>query len=103
MLAYRTEGTGPPLLLIHGWGVRYTIWKSLAPLLRPYFTLIKIELPGLGGSPPADPTQPYYPACADAIEELRLALGIERWAVLAYSSGTRAAEAYVQHYPHSVS
>jgi pimeloyl-ACP methyl ester carboxylesterase len=102
MLAYRREGSGPPLLLIHGWGVRYTIWKHLAPLLRAHFTLIKIEQPGIGGSPPVDPDQPYYPACADEIEELRQALGIEQWAVLAYSSGTRAAEAYVQRYPQSV-
>jgi pimeloyl-ACP methyl ester carboxylesterase len=94
---------GPPLLLIHGWGVRYTIWKSLTPLLRPRFTLIKIELPGLGGSPAIAPHLPYYPACADAIEELRRELGIEHWGVLAYSSGTRAAEAYVQRYPQSVS
>lgn len=103
MLPYRREGNGPPLLLIHGWGVRYTVWKSLAPLLRAHFTLIKIELPGLGGSPPVHPNLPYYPACADAIEELRRELGIEWWGVLAYSSGTRAAEAYVQRYPQCVS
>ena len=103
MLAYRREGSGPPLLLIHGWGVRYTIWRNLAPLLRSHFTLIKIELPGIGGSPPIDAEQPYYPACADEIEELRLALGIEQWAILAYSSGTRAAEAYVRRYPQYVS
>jgi pimeloyl-ACP methyl ester carboxylesterase len=103
MLAYRREGSGPPLLLIHGWGVRYTIWKHLAPLLRTHFTLIKIVLPGIGGTPPVDPDEPYYPACADAIEELRESLGFEQWAVLAYSSGTRAAEAYVQRYPQRVS
>jgi pimeloyl-ACP methyl ester carboxylesterase len=103
MLAYRREGSGPPLLLIHGWGVRYTIWKNLAPLLRPHFSLIMVELPGVGGSPPPDPDQPYYPACADRIDEVRQHLGIEQWALLAYSSGTRAAEAYVQRYPKRVS
>lgn len=103
MLAYRREGSGPPLLLIHGWGVRYTIWRHLAPLLRPHFTLIKIELPGVGGSPPVPDDRPYYPTCADEIEALRQSLGIEQWAVLSYSSGTRAAEAYVQRYPERVS
>jgi pimeloyl-ACP methyl ester carboxylesterase len=103
MLAYRREGSGPPLLLIHGWGVRYTIWRHLTPLLRPHFTLIKIEMPGIGGSPPIPDDRPYYPACADEIEALRKALGIEQWAVLSYSSGTRAAEAYVQRYPEHVS
>jgi pimeloyl-ACP methyl ester carboxylesterase len=82
--------------------VTYAIWQNLAPLLSPHFQLIMIELPGIGGSPEVDPKRPYYPACAEAIEEMRQALGIEQWSILAYSSGTRAAEAYVQRYPCSV-
>jgi pimeloyl-ACP methyl ester carboxylesterase len=102
MLHYRLEGRGAPILLIHGWGVTYTIWQNLAPLLKPHFQLVMIELPGNGGSPEIALDQPYYPACADAIEEVRRFLGIERWAVLAYSSGTRAAEAYIQRYPDHI-
>ncbi len=102
MLSYRIEGSGLPLLLIHGWGVTYATWDNLAPLLTPHFQLIMIELPGIGGSPQVMPGQPYYPTCAEEIEEVRLALGIEKWSLLAYSSGTRAAEAYVQRYPQSI-
>lgn len=98
MLRYRLEGSGAPLLLIHGWGVTYAIWQNLAPLLKPHFQLIMIELPGIGGSPCLDSEKPYYQASAEAIEEVRCALGIEQWSILAYSSGTRAAEAYLQHY-----
>jgi pimeloyl-ACP methyl ester carboxylesterase len=88
--------------LIHGWGVTYAIWQNLAPLLTPYFRLIMIELPGIGGSPEADPQKPYYESCAEAINEVRNALGIEQWSLLAYSTGTRAAEAYVRRYPQTV-
>lgn len=102
MLRYRLEGSGAPLLLIHGWGVSYAIWQNLAPLLTPYFQLIMVELPGIGGSPDVDPDKPYYPACAEAIEEVRQTLGITQWSILAYSSGTRAAEAYIQRYPDSI-
>jgi pimeloyl-ACP methyl ester carboxylesterase len=102
MLRYRLEGNGPPLLFIHGWGVTYTVWQKLLPLLRPHFQIIMIELPGNGGSPDVDSGMPYYPACAATIEEVRLRLGIERWSILAYSSGTRAAEAYIQRYPQQV-
>ncbi|GCF10345.1 alpha/beta fold hydrolase [Dictyobacter arantiisoli] len=102
MLRYRLEGSGSPLLLIHGWGVTYAIWQSLAPLLKPHFQLIMVELPGHGGSPNVAPNQPYYQVCADAIEEVRQFLGIEQWAMLAYSSGTRAAEAYAKRYPQSL-
>jgi hypothetical protein len=61
-----------------------------------------IELPGIGGSPEADPQKPYYESCAEAINEVRNALGIEQWLLLAYSSGTRAAEAYARRYPQTV-
>ena len=96
MLSHKVQGDGPPLLLIHGWGVTYNLWQNLEPYLKAYFKLIMIELPGMGGSSPADPGRPYYEACAAAIEELRRALDIERWAVLSYSTGTRAAEAYIR-------
>jgi len=102
MLCYRRAGNGAPLLLIHGWGVTYAVWQNLAPLLTPYCQLIMIELPGVGGSPEVDPDKPYYQACAEAIEEVRQELGIEQWSLLAYSSGTRAAEAYLQCYPQSI-
>ncbi len=102
MLQYRIEGNGLPLLLIHGWGVTYTIWQNLAPLLTSHFQVIMIELPGVGGSPDVDLEKPYYPACAEALEELRRSLHIEQWSILAYSSGTRAGEAYLQRYPQHV-
>lgn len=41
-------------------------------------------------------------ACAEKLEELRAALDIEQWAMLAYSTGTRAGEAYIQRYPQRV-
>lgn len=103
MLHYRLEGSGPPLLLIHGWGVTYTVWQNMLPFLTSHFQLIVIELPGSGVSSKVDWGQSYYPACAEAIEELRQALGIEQWAILAYSTGTRAAEAYLQRYAQHVS
>ena len=102
MLAYRLEGRGSPLLLIHGWGVTYNVWKNLVPLLGPHFQLILVELPWIGASGEMVPDRPYYEFCAEALEELRVALEIERWGILAYSTGTRAGEAYVQQYPQNV-
>jgi len=102
MLPCRLEGDGPPLLLIHGWGVTYRVWRNLIPLLRPHFRLILVELPGVGAAGQQVPHESYYPACAGALEELRAALGIEQWSILAYSTGTRVGEAYVQQFPQHV-
>jgi len=103
MLNFRLEGNGPPLLLLHGWGVTFTIWKNLTPLLAPHFQLVMVELPGFGESPVPDPGQPYFKACTDELEKLRQSLGIRDWAVLSYSVGTRVGEAYLNRYPDSVS
>jgi pimeloyl-ACP methyl ester carboxylesterase len=103
LLPYRLEGCGHPLLLIHGLGVTYATWQNLVPLLSPHFQLIMVELPGTGTLRDAEFEKPYYPTCAAALEELRIALGIEQWTILAYSTGTRVCEAYLQLYPQRVS
>ncbi|MFN8490356.1 MAG: alpha/beta hydrolase [Caldilineaceae bacterium] len=102
MLCYKIEGTGSPLLLIHGFGVTYNIWKNLAPLLTDHFQMVMIELPGIGQSPLAEADKSYYMVCAEEIEKLRQALQYKQWAIFSYSTGTRAAEAYIHLYPHSV-
>jgi pimeloyl-ACP methyl ester carboxylesterase len=101
-LAHRIEGDGPNLLLLHGWGITYGVWQNLVPLLRPHFQLTMVELPGNGASPALAPGMPYYSGCADALDELREDLGIDNWAILAYSAGTRAGEAYIQKYAEHV-
>lgn len=95
MLSYRIVGDGPPLLLVHGFGISFNIWRQLVPLLSPHFRLVMIELPGIGGSPLPPVGQDYRAAAIDGIEQVRTGLGIEKWAVLGYSSGSRIAEAYV--------
>ncbi len=45
-----TSGTGPDLLLLHGWGLHGGIWDGLVPLLEPYFRITRVDLPGHGNS-----------------------------------------------------
>ena len=92
VLNYRIVGNGPPLLLVHGFGISFNIWNSIAPFLSPHFTLIMIELPGIGNSPIPEKGKSYRDQAADGIETIRNLLGIEQWKVLSYSSSTRVAE-----------
>jgi pimeloyl-ACP methyl ester carboxylesterase len=96
-LNYRTEGNGMPLLMIHGFGISFNIWESLIPLLRPHFTLIMVELPGIGYS--LEPGPSYLDEAVSGLERVRSLLGIGRWDVFSYSSGTRTAEKYIQLNP----
>ncbi len=53
-LATHVSGTGPGLLLIHGWGMNAAVWQPLLPLLEGDFRVIRVDLPGHGHSPWAD-------------------------------------------------
>ena len=99
---YRLEGTGRPLVLVHGFGIPYNIWVNLIPLLRPHFKLVMIALPGIATSPMPARGQVYMKAAVEGIDEVRRSLGLEKWDVLGYSSGSRIAEAYVQSHAGQV-
>jgi pimeloyl-ACP methyl ester carboxylesterase len=110
MLNYQIQGHGPPLLLLHGFGISFNIWNGLVPLLRDHFTLVMVELPGIGRSslpPPADTSialsaSLYLAAAVDALDSLQASLELPRWSVIGYSSGSRVAEAYLQSHADRV-
>ena len=52
-----TIGSGPDLVLIHGWGLHGGIWDTIRENLSQYFKLHIIDLPGFGRSP--IPNKPY--------------------------------------------
>ncbi len=43
-------GSGPPVVLIHGYAETSRMWKPLAIVLAPKFTVIAPDLPGIGDS-----------------------------------------------------
>jgi pimeloyl-ACP methyl ester carboxylesterase len=102
VLNYRVVGNGPPLLLVHGFGISFNIWQNLLPLLCPYFTLVMVELPGIGKSPMPAGGGDYLPRTVEALENIRRVLGFETWNVLGYSTGTRIVEAYAKSCPENI-
>jgi len=49
-LAYRDEGKGQPILLIHGFGANLYTWRHIEPKLAARHRVISIDLKGFGGS-----------------------------------------------------
>lgn len=45
------RGEGPPVVLLHGWGLNVRVWDPLAAALGNRFRLIAVDLPGHGLSP----------------------------------------------------
>jgi pimeloyl-[acyl-carrier protein] methyl ester esterase len=46
----QTSGTGPDLVLVHGWGLHGGIWDRFVPLLATNFRVTCVDLPGHGRS-----------------------------------------------------
>src|SRR5438046_9076626 len=54
-LHYLTAGHGPTLVLLHGYTQTSRMWRPIIPLLAEKFTVIAVDLPGIGDSSiPAD-------------------------------------------------
>ena len=54
-LQYLTAGTGPAIVLLHGYAETSRMWRPLMPQLAERFTVVAPDLPGIGGSDiPAD-------------------------------------------------
>jgi pimeloyl-[acyl-carrier protein] methyl ester esterase len=55
-IAIQSQGSGPALVLFHGWGFERSIWKACAMALSLDMKIITVDLPGHGGTElmPAD-------------------------------------------------
>ena len=87
-LAYERHGTGPTLVLLHGVGHRRQAWQPVLDLLAPQRTVITVDLPGHGESPPLQADgRPAIRAIAEEIVAFFDALGLDRPHVAGNSLG----------------
>jgi pimeloyl-ACP methyl ester carboxylesterase len=85
---HHREGAGPPLVLIHGIGLRWQIFRPVIGRLAADFQVIACDSPGFGQSPPlADTVPPTIPAYADAFERFFAAQALDRPHVAGNSMG----------------
>jgi haloacetate dehalogenase len=91
----RVGGTGPPVLLLHGFPQTHLMWRKVAPLLARDFTVVCADLPGYGrsGCPPSAPDHAPYAKRAMAADLVRFMrqLGFSRFAVAGHDRGGRVA------------
>ena len=86
-------GSGPPLLLLHGYPQTRVMWSAVAPALAERFTVVVPDLRGYGrsGKPEGDAAHTVYSKrvmAQDQIATMR-ALGFERFAVAGHDRGAR--------------
>ncbi len=85
-IAYRTGGSGPVVLLIHGMAGSSASWKPVLEDLAPHMTYVAPDLPGHGHS---DKPRGDYSLGAQAgiLRDLLVALGHDRATIVGQSLG----------------
>jgi pimeloyl-ACP methyl ester carboxylesterase len=97
-LHYVRGGKGPPIILIHGFPQDWFEYHAIMPRLARQFTVIAIDLRGVGGS---TATPGGYDAAnmAEDVYQLVLALKLERVYVVGHDIGGQVTYAFVRRYP----
>lgn len=101
-----TGGSGPPLLLLHGYPQTHVMWRKVAPRLAADFTVVVPDLRGYGDSskPPAGTDFAAYSKRALAQDQVEVmkALGHDRFAVAGHDRGARVTHRLVRDHPDKI-
>jgi haloacetate dehalogenase len=99
-------GSGPPLLLIHGYPQTHVEWHKIAGRLAQQYTVVMTDLRGYGdSSKPADgDNHAGYSKRAMALDQIEVmkALGFERFAVVGHDRGARVAWRMAVEHPQAI-
>src|SRR3954449_4484600 len=102
----RVGGSGPPLLLLHGYPQTHLMWHAAAPRLAKTFTVVAADLPGYGASfrPAVAPDHAPHAkrAFARDLVQAMTALGHDRFAVAGHDRGGRVAYRMALDHPDRV-
>ena len=102
-LRVRSEGTGEPVLMLHGFTGRSESLEPVAEGLRDAWRVVRIDLVGHGGSDaPSTPEAYTMERCVAQLTACLHALGLPRVHLLGYSMGGRAALALAAAHPERV-
>ncbi|MGF7162336.1 haloacetate dehalogenase [Rhodoligotrophos appendicifer] len=103
----RVGGSGPPLVLLHGYPQTHACWHGVAARLADRFTLVLPDLRGYGKSscPTNDPDNFTYSkrAMAQDILQVMHKLGFERFGVVGHDRGARVAYRLALDEPAAIS
>jgi haloacetate dehalogenase len=105
-IACQVGGSGPALLLLHGFPQTKAIWHQVAPALAKHYTVVAADLRGYGASskPHGKPDHSTYSKRSMAADQLALmkALGHEQFFLLGHDRGGRVSHRMAMDYPASI-
>lgn len=101
LIHYVRGGSGPAVVLLHGWPETWWSWHKVMPELARHHTVIAIDLPGLGGS--TVPAGGYDKVTtAKRVRQAVNKLGFTKVAIISHDVGSLVAYPYARDYPNEV-
>jgi pimeloyl-ACP methyl ester carboxylesterase len=100
-LHYVRGGEGPAVILIHGMPEDWTEYQAIMPRLAERFTVVAVDLPGIGKSAPAAGGYEAASLAGD-IHAMAQTLGLQRPYVIGHDLGGIVTYAYVRRFPESL-
>jgi haloacetate dehalogenase len=101
-----TAGSGPPLLLLHGYPETHIMWRKVAPQLAKKFTVVAADLRGYGDSskPAGGENHVAYSKRAMAQDQVEVmnSLGFQKFLVVGHDRGGRVAHRMALDHADSV-
>jgi haloacetate dehalogenase len=102
----RSKGSGPPLMLLHGFPQTHVMWHRLAPKLAEHFHVVAMDLRGYGWSsvPRASSDHCTYSkrAMGGDVVAVMEALGHVRFRIIGHDRGARVAYRLALDHPGRV-
>lgn len=97
-IAYQSEGRGPAVVLLHGFGEDSRVWDEFREdLLEEKYRVVRIDLPGLGASEVLP--EMTVEAMAEAVQAVVETLGLDPFVLIGHSMGGYVGLAYAERHP----
>ena len=99
-LHYVRGGNGPAIILLHGFPMDWYVYHKVMPLLAKKFTVVAVDLRGVGGSS-ATPGGYESANMAEDIRQLTQQLKLEQVYIVGHDIGGMVAYAFARLYPQA--
>lgn len=101
-IAYREQGKGSPVILIHGIPTNSLMWREIIPHLAKHHRVIAPDLLNYGQSEKPQSADVSINAQSRMIVQLMDTLGVRRADVVAHDIGGGVAQLIAVHYPEKI-
>ncbi len=99
---YRDEGSGPPVILLHGVCASLQTWDGWVKELKSRYRLIRIDNPGFGLTGPLAGGKYAPEHYVELLDKFASAMGLEKFSIAANSLGGYISWNYTLTYPKKV-